>query len=661
MTDTLGAFNWICDDSNMATTGKILFYSKSLKSGKGLRNLIQAAGGSGSWISNSVQVEVTSGAQVGTIYASSSPAVWWDNPVQQLPVNTGSTASTLLSDTTHPVYVVGAGQNTEGGYQIGADGISIVTLGSAILNQTGSTFAFNCKTDGGSSAVGLDVRGIFCGYQKKYLWFEVHLDGGSVSSTNYAGAGIILNGAKLTRIQDSTLNNFNGTTVNSAISLISSSKNILINTDVYNANSALSLNSSSFNLIRNLQAARIQFTGTAKVVSLNASDSNKLTDIQISGVSTTDVAVGIYSNFSNFNIFQRVFISNIDAKLSEGKGYGILLTDAMDHILSQITIAGVEGAGIQLNGSFDNSANYLSHINFVNNTVSGLDLRGGLVSDNIYNSLVLTNNKANIWIRGDVLYPSIDNNFYNIVSTSSTDSDGSVNIDVNYQSTFIGYLISNFGGVNTCIKGTTSVVSNLTSSCLGTPESTLNSAINSFVGKITVDDVISTIDTLGQSAFSLLTTLTRWSEFAFGFRGWGNDGSVFPNSNNQGPCDGSSDCRIWDFRLKSGSALENRSFNYTSTNAAINFVGGSCTSFLDGNATFTLESRVFMKFAIELDNDNVGNDNGLCEDNEHCIYTPNIGAYQGEGMISSSNYCVTGTSTNVKNAKIFKYPTTSVP
>ena len=37
--------------------------------------------------------------------------------------------------------------------------------------------------------------------------------------------------------------------------------------------------------------------------------------------------------------------------------------------------------------------------------------------------------------------------------------------------------------------------------------------------------------------------------------------------------------------------------------------------------------------ATELIGDFVGNDNGLCESNETCLATPNIGAYQGHGVL----------------------------
>lgn len=77
----------------------------------------------------------------------------------------------------------------------------------------------------------------------------------------------------------------------------------------------------------------------------------------------------------------------------------------------------------------------------------------------------------------------------------------------------------------------------------------------------------------------------------------------------------------------------------------------------------TLNSKTFLIYAVEINGDGIGNDDGLCETSEDCIYTPNVGAYQGEGTISSG-YCSTTSSAAaniVSNAKIFKYVATNVP
>jgi len=43
----------------------------------------------------------------------------------------------------------------------------------------------------------------------------------------------------------------------------------------------------------------------------------------------------------------------------------------------------------------------------------------------------------------------------------------------------------------------------------------------------------------------------------------------------------------------------------------------------------------YLENSVEIIADNIGNDNGLCENNETCLYTPNLGAYQGDGVLES--------------------------
>ncbi|HMV76457.1 MAG TPA: hypothetical protein PKA14_00885 [Leptospiraceae bacterium] len=46
-----------------------------------------------------------------------------------------------------------------------------------------------------------------------------------------------------------------------------------------------------------------------------------------------------------------------------------------------------------------------------------------------------------------------------------------------------------------------------------------------------------------------------------------------------------------------------------------------------------------LRNAVELIGDSVGNENGICEKYENCIYSPNLGAYQGHGSVVSATSC----------------------
>ena len=56
--------------------------------------------------------------------------------------------------------------------------------------------------------------------------------------------------------------------------------------------------------------------------------------------------------------------------------------------------------------------------------------------------------------------------------------------------------------------------------------------------------------------------------------------------------------------------------------------------FYGGDWTSAKCSSLFLRGAVEIPGDLIGNDNGLCESGETCLVTPNIGAYQGhDGLV----------------------------
>ena len=78
----------------------------------------------------------------------------------------------------------------------------------------------------------------------------------------------------------------------------------------------------------------------------------------------------------------------------------------------------------------------------------------------------------------------------------------------------------------------------------------------------------------------------------------------------------------------------------------------------DDIITHTFESGaevIFLRGAVEIWDDGVGNDDGLCESDETCLYSPNIGAYQGHGeLISAGNI---GSGAAIENVTLVKYST----
>jgi hypothetical protein len=72
------------------------------------------------------------------------------------------------------------------------------------------------------------------------------------------------------------------------------------------------------------------------------------------------------------------------------------------------------------------------------------------------------------------------------------------------------------------------------------------------------------------------------------------------------------------------------------------------------NAVTTVCESTFLRHAAEIIGDGIGNDNGRCESNETCLYTPNMGSYQGHGALINAGAFTPGTLTSIT---LMKYQT----
>jgi hypothetical protein len=141
--------------------------------------------------------------------------------------------------------------------------------------------------------------------------------------------------------------------------------------------------------------------------------------------------------------------------------------------------------------------------------------------------------------------------------------------------------------------------------------------------------------------------ITDWTAFDNPFRAWGLGSAGFPDVGARGACTSGS-CRIWDWRLlqpPTGSAWEAEPF----------VANGPCPQAVRGDVTTSTSFSTHLRNAIEVLFDHIGNDNGLCESDEACIYAPNVGAYQGEGDYREQS-CVFEAADFV-NVTMYNYPT----
>jgi parallel beta-helix repeat protein len=198
--------------------------------------------------------------------------------------------------------------------------------------------------------------------------------------------------------------------------------------------------------------------------------------------------------------------------------------------------------------------------------------------------------------------------------------------------------------------------SGLLSSCTndGTSDATITTGVSlatSVIGKFGADDPQNASDTNGTAVFE---NISDWTHFANSLRGWGPDGNVFPDTSNRGLCVSGATCRIWDWSLASADSVVREVLALPTGNdvlihrwsptsePACQTIPGAVWDAIASSCTST-----FLRHALEIDGDGSGNDNGLCESGEACLYTPNIGAYQGHGDLQSAGTFVNGTLSDI--------------
>ncbi|MEK6742261.1 MAG: right-handed parallel beta-helix repeat-containing protein [Nitrospirota bacterium] len=396
------------------------------------------------------------------------------------------------------------------------------------------------------------------------------------------------------------------------------------------------LDTVKYSSLRNVKADNAD-TGTylAGVV-LNASSNNTLKNI--SGVNNGQYAIELVG--ANGNMLAHITAANNGSR-------GVALAASRNNIVKGVRTSNNGGAGIYLvNNCYDNvfldivatssfngidiadggsSNNVLSGIAVALNANDGIDLRS---SDNLLMNIMSIREGSN----GLVLMSGARNTVANIASADGSWDIYSLNSSTN---TFTGIVKVGSSG---CVVngGVDPGITNGTCAMSGSSDAALTTGVTltgSVLSKVTSTDVLNASNASGTESYA---NITDWTTFANDLRAWGNDGIAFPDYSNTGRCVGT--CRIWDWSLRS-------------TDTVVRDVLSKPT----GNDTIThtwsdASTTTFLRNAVELS----GNGNGLCESGETCLYTPNIGAYQGHGNLVSAGTFTDGTITGVT---LLKYET----
>ncbi|MDH5219172.1 MAG: hypothetical protein OEX19_15820, partial [Gammaproteobacteria bacterium] len=325
-------------------------------------------------------------------------------------------------------------------------------------------------------------------------------------------------------------------------------------------------------------------------------------------------------------------------------------------LISLTTMNNVQGIGIP--GSAKD--NFLSNITTVNNSSSGIRFFGELNSTNTIQNVAAVNNSIGLDVNGRNDGTLSYFLFNNVVSA---DNDFGILIGAAPTNTFHGWL--KVGSLTSnCEFPVENVNGGLFPDCSPRGDSTFVlrnnvTSTGSFIAKVTVDDTQNQSDINGLISYDLITD---WLSFENRFRGWGLNNSPFPSANHQGQCLSGNNCRIWDWSAATGDFGD--PFNSgTPVLLGVNDVptgddwlvhtwkvpGGEpdCNAIAGAVWDSVTCTTTFLKNAVERIGDFIGNENGFCESDETCYYTPNIGAYQGHNTYEPADKFVDGIITGV--------------
>lgn len=294
-----------------------------------------------------------------------------------------------------------------------------------------------------------------------------------------------------------------------------------------------------------------------------------------------------------------------------------------DATLSNINSANNDGDGIIISGN----KNKLFNISTSNNRLDGLLISGA--SNNIINSITTTSNGSNgLRFAQSGGVNNSRNNLLSNITTANNLSSG-IKFDATDEGNSLINVLDAYNAAIDCPD----------TSCDEVTTVTINeSALTDLFSPITSENNISNYE--ADTVFPI-TYADNFTEFENQYRAWGSQYTATADAGG-GTCnnvnDGSNNigCILFDWTLNAAdSAIARNQLTAVNTNEEHTFYAGAPFSFLSN--------------AIEIMDDGIGNDNSLCETDEACILTPNIGSYQGHGDKTQLS------DTNDLNATLYQY------
>lgn len=580
--------------------------------------------------------------------------------------------------------------------------ISLVTLGAATLstNNTASNLNYSCNTSSGSVGSPNTISLLCVG--TNHNWLEVLAEGHSTNTNSRivswinpamsrihnsrfqnGGRGLYIKGATKPNIVSFTQIVYN---TSYGVLLESANKTEILDSLIsYNSSDGLLLSNSSDNGIRfsivssngassvghginvvsgannKLEGLKVHFNAENGIL-LNNTSGNRVWKSLISFNNNAGVQVQ-YTPASSYNTVHDSTISSNCQGASTAAGLGLL--SAQDTKVYNIISTANKCAGVKLTSS--STKNTFLNMTVTNN-YSGVGIDSS--NSNTFVNVVSAGNNRNTAMSlpatdgsGLFIIISISNKINNFLTAHNKNGfyfdyatpAAGTNLDA-----LSGLFLVGNNSLNDCDSPGTNGGANFSLSsatCSISSGATLVSGKNiegSFKGFITTDVKNTHAASLSaNSGIISFASITDFSNFDNLFRYWGRKGtSGGPlTSTNADACRSGSNCAVWDWRLAStDTGILNRSGNGSSANSTFS-PGSTCPTELSGASASNYitdsgtTASVFLTRAYEIAFDGTGDDDGLCESSEACIYSPNLGRYQGEEASGLTSTCTVSSGT----------------
>lgn len=635
ISDTLGQFSWGCS----VISGKATFYSV-FNQNSSFRSLVDLTATPPQFKTATVTVQ-KSGLPLDT----SVSAAWWEDAAHdfiELPDNSLPTDPVeVLSPTAGKVtvYYFRDANRLTSGYRLSADSSHVVVIGPQQyqLMHNGST------ENGCSNSAAVMEQCVIGQVNGNYNWYEINLHGQGAVQGLYL---VSKDAGKASTFNSVRRSMFSSTTYALQLEASVTSQGIKLN----NITANWATSSSGYGL--SMQNARL----------------NRIHGFR----SNLSVQFGIVLNNARDNVFNDIIVTNVVSSGGDGTGIGIAGTSQRNRFV-RLLLGASGNAGIKLFDGAD--ANVFQNVT-ITHSGSDLGLTGAITvySDrNQFANITITGMGhptntspmgAGIFLIGGSdcsagITSSADNNIFH--NTSVSHATIGVYDCATDNNTFSGGLIlqNNFVG---CANGPTSGISAVTCSTTTPFSNAANRAATpAFVGK--------TADTNHPGASGRLyassASITSWHSFERPSRIWGKNGTGPADVTNRGSCYGTA-CQIYDLALASAdTAVRNMTHAAPSWTGNGAFTPGiTCPDAVHGDVSGLAETmysqnlvtQAYLLHATEVVGDYSGNEDGICNSNEVCLYSPNYGYYQGHGSTAEACTFVDGTTSGVSGARVYAYP-----